>query len=326
MTIAKRRFLITGGFSLIGSHIADQLLAANAEQVVLLDNGALGHATTVSHLVDNPRVRMVRGDILRIEDVVDVMDGMSGVFHTAAFITLPLSQQPVLGLDVNVRGLINVLECCRWAGVGKIVYSSSISAFGSAGGVINETTPFAGAGVQPASALYGLSKLMGEQLCALYRQRHGIDWMAVRCATVYGERQHARGLNVVPIVKAHDRIRRGKQPVVQGGPLEVHDYVYVGDVARGHVMAMDRDVSGEVVTLATGQLTTLDALIRVVLKVCGSDLDPVFDQGERLKTAGTDIERFDVEKAERVLGWTTEVALEDGIRQLIAWRESVIDA
>jgi len=326
MTIAKRRFLITGGFSLIGSHIADQLLAANAEQVVLLDNGALGHATTVSHLVDNPRVRMVRGDILRIEDVVDVMDGMSGVFHTAAFITLPLSQQPVLGLDVNVRGLMNVLEGCRWAGVGKIVYSSSISAFGSAGGVINETTPFAGAGVQPASALYGLSKLMGEQLCALYRQRHGIDWMAVRCATVYGERQHARGLNVVPIVQAHDRIRRGEQPVIQGDPHEVHDYVYVGDVARGHVMAMDRDVSGEVVTLATGHLTTLDALIRVVLKVCGSDVDPVFDQGERLKTAGTDIERFDVEKAARVLGWTAEVALEDGIRRLIAWRESSLDA
>ncbi len=321
MSTKNGRYLIVGGYGLVGSHIADRLLATGAAEVTLFDSGAIGSAETVRHLVSDPRVRLVRGDVLRIEDLMDGAVGMDGIFHTAAFITLPLSQRPVVGMDVNVRGLVNTLEACRWRGVKKIVYSSSIAAYGNqTTGLVTEAAPYFGAGVQPASALYGIAKLMGEQLCALYAQKHGLAWMALRLSTVYGERQHARGLNVVPIVESHERIRQGLAPVIPGDGDEVHDYVYAGDVARAQVLAMHSPASGEVITIATGMPASFNQVIGLVLKACGSSLkaEHASDAG-RLKSAGATINRFSIDKAATVLGWTPEVCLEEGIRRLVAW-------
>ena len=194
-----------------------------------------------------------------MNEVYDILDGITGVFHTAYFITLPLSKDLWAGMDVNVRGLMNVLEASRWRGVKKIVYSSSIATFGNAGdGVIAEESPFVGHGVQPASALYGIGKLMAEQLCAFYKERHKLDYVAVRIATVYGERQHARGVNVVPVIDAYEQVRRGVAPVMKLDPAEVHDYIYAGDVARAQIMAMQSEVSGETFTIASGVPTRFD--------------------------------------------------------------------
>ena len=198
MELKGGRFLIAGGFGLIGSHVADQLLAAGADMVTLFDNAAVGTAETVAHLRSELRVKLLRGDILRLNEVFDALDGVDGVFHPAYFITIPLSQNLWTGMDVNVRGLMNVLEACRWRGVKKFVYSSSIAVYGGrVEGVVREEDPFAHNNVPPASALYGAGKVMAEHLCAFYKERYGLDYVALRISTVYGERQHGRGLNVV---------------------------------------------------------------------------------------------------------------------------------
>jgi UDP-glucose 4-epimerase len=326
LRIEGNRFLITGGFGLVGSHIADQLLEAGAGRVVLFDNAAVGSADMVAHLRNEPRVKLVRGDILRINEVYDILDGVAGVFHTAYFITLPLANDLWTGMDVNVRGLMNVLEACRWRGVDKIIYSSSIATFGNAGeGVITEESPFVGHGVQPVSALYGIGKLMAEQLCAFYKGRYGLDYNAVRIATVYGERQHARGVNVVPIVDAHEQMRRGIAPVMKLDPAEVHDYVYAGDVARAQILAMQGNVSGETFTIASGVPVRFDELIRAVLKACGSTLDASFkDDLTRVRSARAAANRYSIDKAKALLGWTPQVTLDEGLRRLIAWRDAAL--
>ena len=127
MQISGGKFVITGGASLIGSHVADRLLAEGAGEVVLLDNFSLGTPETVAHLDGEPRVRLVKGDILRINELYDAFKGAVGVFAIAGFLTLPLSQNPPLGLAVNVEGQVNVFEACRYAGVGKVIFSSSIN-------------------------------------------------------------------------------------------------------------------------------------------------------------------------------------------------------
>ncbi len=187
MNIANKRFLITGGFGLVGSHIADKLLEQGAAEIVLYDNGVIGQSAATKHLLDNPRVKFYRGDILQINQLYDAMDGIDGVFHTAFFITIPLSKNVWLGMDVNIRGLMNILEVCRMQHVTKIVYSSSISVYGNTRHeVVDEYTSYTLKGVPPAAGLYGSGKIISEHLCRYYAQQYGIEFIALRISSVYG--------------------------------------------------------------------------------------------------------------------------------------------
>ena len=259
MQIAGGKFVITGGASLIGSHVADRLLAEGAGAVVLLDNFSLGTPETVAHLDGETRVTLLKGDILRVNELYDAFAGAQGVFAIAGFLTLPMSQNPPLGLAVNVEGQVNTFEAARYAGVKKVVFSSSIAAYGEPAGdaVIDESFPANLASYQPGAMLYSCTKLIGEALCKLYSSKHGVDAVALRYATVYGERQHYRGVNALTIIQNWDRIVRGERPVLPGDGSEVHDYIHVADVARANVMAMASNVTGEVINTVTGVETTV---------------------------------------------------------------------
>ncbi|HEX9843043.1 MAG TPA: NAD-dependent epimerase/dehydratase family protein [bacterium] len=322
--ISGNRFLITGGLSLIGSHIAEHLLAAGAAEVVLFDNLSLSTPQSVGGLLEQARVRFVRGDLLNPDELMAAAQGIAGVFAVAGYLTLPMSQNPPTGLRVNVNGMLNVLEACRWSGVKKAVFSSSVATAGDVpSGLITEETPFHGQVMQPAAALYGITKLLGEQLCRLYAQRHGVDALSLRYATVYGERQHYRGVNALYIVDTYDKIMAGRRPRIPGDGGEVHDYVYVGDVARANLMAMEAKASGEACLVATGVSTTINDIVRILLRECGSTLEPEYgeDTGAVKSAASSDIS-FSNEKARRLLGWTPQVSIEEGIRRLIAWRRA----
>lgn len=323
MEIAKGKFVITGGASLIGSHVAEQLLAAGASEVVLLDNYALGSPDTLKDLIGNPRVKLVRGDILRINELYDAFDGAAGVFAIAGFLTLPLSQNPTLGLAVNVEGQVNIFEACRYRRVRKVVFSSSVAVYGEPGpGPTDESAPADLATYQPASALYSCTKLIGENLCKLYSSRHGIQAIALRYATVYGERQHYRGVNALYIMENYDRILRGEAPVIPDDGSEVHDYIHVADVARANVMAMASDVTGESFNVATGVSTSLNRIVELLVQVTGTRLKPVHKANTSAVRASVSSElNFSRAKIEKMLGWKPEVSIEEGIRRLIAWRK-----
>jgi UDP-glucose 4-epimerase len=325
MNIAGGRFVITGGASLIGSHVAEALLAQDAREVVLLDNFALGAPETVAHLADDKRVKLVRGDILRVSELYDAFDGADGVFAIAGFLTLPLTQNPPLGLAVNVDGQVNVFEACRYRGVKKVVFSSSIAAYGEPGaGLIDETAPANLASFQPGAMLYSCTKLIGEALCKLYSAKHGVHGVALRYSTVYGERQHYRGVNALYIIENYDRIMRGEAPVIAGDGSEVHDYIHVADVARANVMAMASDVTGETFNVVSGVATDLNRLVELLLKITGSPLKPQHAAGGGAvkSTSGSQLD-LSRAKIEQMLGWVPEVDLEQGLRRLIDWRRSV---
>lgn len=325
MRIDGHRFLVTGGASLIGSHVADHLLAAGASEVILFDNLSLSSDPTAQPGTD-PRLRLVRGDIRDIHALMDALNGIDGVFATAAYITNPLHRDPLTGMQVNVDGHLMLLEACRWRGVKRLIYSSSVGLYGaSPAELIAESEPFHYAGLQPAGVLYGASKIVAEQLCRMYQDRHGLECTALRYSTVYGERQHARGVNSLIIVEAYDRIRQGLPPLIPGDGSEVHDYIHVADVARANVAAMRRDTSLDNATIATGNETSLNALVGIILDVVGSGLRPEhIDAPGRVKVTTTTRLRFDRSKAERELGWKPEVPLREGIKRVLEWRESEI--
>lgn len=324
MKIEGKTFLITGGASLVGSHLTDQLLEQGAAKVVVFDNLSLGSQDVIGHLQGEKRVQFVRGDIRRIEQLLEALQGVDGIFAVAGFLTLPLSADPWMGIDVNVRGMHTVVEAARWAGVKKVVFSSSAAVYGSPEGRVEETTPFNVGPLQPGGAIYGASKIIGEQLCRLYSQRYGIDYVALRYSTVYGERQHFRGVNALYIVEAYDRIVSGQPPVLPGDGSEVHDYVYVGDVARANVMSMASDVSGESFNVITGVQTTLNDLVKMVLEIAGSDLKPTYaDDPSKVRFTTTEVLDYSREKAKKLLGWEPQVSIREGLERLIAWRRSL---
>lgn len=324
MKISGGKFAITGGVSMIGSNIAEQLLQAGAREIVLIDNFALSTADMVQGIIGDPRIKLVRGDILRVNELFDAFEGVDGVFAVAGFLTLPLSLNPPLGVAVNVQGMINVHEACRYRGVGKVVFSSSVAVYGETEeDVTEETAPWAWSSQQPGAALYGASKIMGENIGRLYEDRYGVKSVSLRYSSVYGERQHYRAVNSVYIMDTYDRIVRGERPVIPDDGLEVHDYLHVADAARANVMAMESDVSRESFTVCTGVSTTLNRLVAIILEATGSSLQPEHKVLEgKIRATVSKTLKFSNKKIQRMVGWQPEVSLEMGIRRVVDWRKS----
>jgi UDP-glucose 4-epimerase len=296
--------------------------------VRLLDNYSLGTPATIAHLGGDARVKCIRGDVLRLPELLDAAAGVDGVFALAGFLTLPMAQDPATGLSVNTLGMVNTLEACRFAGVRRVVFSSSVAVYGNATAFpISEESGYVSAGLQPPSQLYGASKLLGEALCARYAKSHGVQFNALRFASVYGERQHARAVNAVFVARVCDQVRRGEAPVIEGDGSEVHDYVYVTDVAGACVLAMHSAAHGHALNIATGIDTTATQVAETALRLCGrGDLKPQYREDRRAvrSAAGTRL-GFSREKAAREIGWEPKVTVEEGMRRLLAWQRTQAD-
>ncbi len=323
MQIAGGKFLIAGGASLIGSHLARQLLDDEAAQVVLFDNLSLGTSAVLAAFEHEQRVKIVRGDVLRLPNLIEAMQGIDGTFALAAYLSLPLARDPALGVEVNAMGAVNILEAARLLGRKKVVFASSIAVYGNeVDGLVDETTPFRSAGISAAFATYAASKLLGESLGRLYAQKYGLEACSVRFSTVYGENQHERGVNALYILEAMQAVRSGQGPTILGDGMEAHDYLHAGDAARALVLAMQNGSGGEAFNVVTGQSTTVNDIVGMVLAEYGSALEPrhVEDARTTRSTAHAEL-LISNSKAREQLGWEPRVGVADGIHRLRLWLE-----
>lgn len=325
--IQGNRFLIVGGASLVGSATAELLLAQGASEVTILDSFYQGSREAIRHIEADSRLKLVVGDVLRLPQLLAATKGIGGVVHLAAVMSLTMDRDPWMGLDVNIRGTQNVIEACCASGVKKLVLASSTAAYGYGPGIVGdlvEDTPFHSAGAPPAAVLYGASKIIGEQLCRDAHLKRGLDYVALRYATVYGERQHYRAANALYIIETHDRVVRGERPQVIGDGSETKHFVHVSDVARANAAALSADATDVVVNISGPSPVTTLELVRLVTELAGKDLEPEHVEPEagkvRLTSGGA--WRLDHAAAERTLGWRPQVDMREGIRRLIAWREA----
>jgi UDP-glucose 4-epimerase len=234
------RFLIIGGASLVGSASAELFLKEGAAEVTILDNFFQGSHDAIMHLEGDKRLKVVQGDVMRLPQLIEATKGVDGVLHLAAVMTITMDRDPWTGLDVNIRGTQNAIEACSINGVKKFVFTSSTAVYGYGPGIVGdlvETTPFHSVGSPPAAVLYGATKIIGEQLCRTAFAKRGLDYVVVRYATVYGERQHYRAANALYIIETHDRVRRGERPRVIGDGSEAKHFVHVSDAARANAAA-----------------------------------------------------------------------------------------
>ena len=321
--IEGARILVAGGGSLVGSHLAAALLARDVGEVVVYDPIAFDAVDALGALKDDPRVTMVRGDLMKLHQVIEHMEGIDGAVNLAAYMTLGLSQNPIDAIDLNVRGHMHFLEAARVRGVGKVVFASSNAVYGyGIGGPVAEDTPHHNAGIPAAAAAYGSTKIIGEQLCRMYYQKHGLDYVVLRFSTVYGENQHYRAANALYIIQTWDRIKAGKRPELFGDGSESKDFVYAGDVARAICLALESDAADVALNTSGGRGISTRELVEIVTRVAGSNVEPEYieDDGRVRLPTGPGL-HFVNARAKEVLGWEPEMDLEEGIRRLIADHE-----
>jgi len=310
------RVLITGGAGLIGSHIADHCVDAGAREVVVLDNLTRGRLDNLATASARGRVTLVEGDIGDRRLVADAMDGIDVVFHQAAIRITHCAEAPRECLEVLIDGTFNVFEAAVQAKVGTVVYASSASIYGQADAFPTPETqhPYHN------DTLYGGAKVAGEQMLRAFHQMYGLRGVALRYFNVYGPRMDVFGVYTEVMIRWIDAIERGQRPQIFGDGNQSMDFVFVDDVARANVLAAQAGCTNEAINVASGTETTLSELLDTLLAVMGTTLEPEFKPERKVNAVRRRLAATD--KAERLLGFRTEVGLAEGLRRLVAWKRS----
>ncbi|SDI64932.1 UDP-glucose 4-epimerase [Actinokineospora alba] len=316
--IEGQRALVTGGAGTIGSAVVDQLLAAGAREVVVLDNFVRGRKENLADAsaVAGDRLRVVDGDINDRAVVGELTAGMDLVFHLAAIRITQCAEEPRLALECLVDGTFTVIEAAADAGVKKVIASSSASVYGLA-----ETFP-TDERHHPYNndTFYGAAKAFNEGMLRSFKAMRDLDYVALRYFNVYGPRMDVHGLYTEVLIRWMDRVVDGKAPLIFGDGAQTMDFVHVHDIARANVLAARADVTDTVYNIASAHETSLLDLANALLSAMDSDLVP--EHGPDRKVNGVTRRLADIGAAERDLGWRPEIKLEDGLRGLVQWWKS----
>lgn len=310
------RALITGGAGVVGSTLADQLVQAGAEEIVVLDNLVRGRHENLSWAMEHGPVRIVEGDIRDRELVAELTRGIDVVFHQAAIRITQCAEEPRLALEVLVDGTFNVLEAAANEGVRKVVAASSASVYGLAEEFpTNESHhPYAN------DTLYGAAKTFNEGLLRSFHAMKGLDYVALRYFNVYGPRMDIYGVYTEVLVRWMERIAAGEPPLILGDGSQTMDFIYITDVARSNVLAAAADATDEVFNVASGTETSLLELAQMLLNVMDSDL-PV-EHGPERGVNKVPRRLADTSLAREELGFEAKVGIEEGLRLLVDWWRS----
>jgi UDP-glucose 4-epimerase len=302
---------VTGGAGFIGSTLVDSLLA-HGHDTYVVDDLSSGRLPNLDEARRERGVKFHRYDIAA-EAVGDLLQSERPdvVFHLAAQPSVPKSvADPVHDAEVNVRGLLRILDACVAAEVGKFVYTSS-------GGTIygtQTTLPIKETAVGRPISPYGISKRAGEDYIRFYKEEFGLDFTSLALANVYGPRQDPFGEGAV-VSRFAQKLVKGEAPTIEGTGEQTRDLIYVEDVAHAFIRAMDRG-SGETVNISTGYETSINDLYLVMADICGFDGRPQRGpgrSGDVLRSA------LDPGKAKKVLDWQAWTTLREGLVKTITW-------
>ena len=300
------KVLVTGGAGFIGSHIVRNLKAENMD-VVVLDNLSIGQyehiPTGVTFWQEDIRNETVRERI--------VGGHFDAIVHLAAQILVDASiRDPYFDADENIMGLVNVLEGARAGGVRRVIFPSSAAVYGDVAESqlpLTEDTPLA-----PLS-FYGLTKEMSERYLELYHRHYGLDYVVLRFANVYGERQGDKGEGGVISIFAK-KAARGDDITIFGDGNQTRDFVYAGDIARGISRALVTEHANTAYNLSTQTETSLNDLVKIFGSIRQLDWNVSYGPAREGDIYRSCLSR---EKAKQGLGWEPQCILEEGLRRTL---------
>lgn len=297
------KVLVTGGAGFIGSHLM-RCLQDKGIEAVALDNLSAGSRDNLL-----PGMELIAADVLspELDDIV-AAGRFDAVVHLAGQTMVSCSiDDPAFDAQQNVLGTVRVLEAARKNGVKRVIFASTAAAYGN---VSEADLPVKESQELCPMSFYGLSKVTVEQYLALYQAVYGLDYVVLRFANVYGERQGDTGEGGVISIFAR-RIARGEDITIFGDGEQTRDFVYAGDIAAGIAAALVTEEVNAAYNLSTQTETSLRELVSVLSRVAGCRIIPHYAAerpGDIYKSMLSN------ERARRGLGWSPEVSLEKGLR------------
>ena len=310
----SRTALVTGGAGFIGSHLVDRLLETGW-RVRLLDDFSSGREANVAHL--NGHAELLRGDLRDRDLLARVLAGVEVVFHQGAVPSVPRSvAEPERTNDVNVTGTLGVLEAARRAGVRRVVFASSSSAYGDTP-VLPKVETMAPCPLSP----YALQKYAGERYCQLYHRLYGFETVALRYFNVYGPRQDPASEYAAVIPRFVRACLAGEPPTVFGDGEQTRDFTFVGDAVAANLLAADAPrAAGEVMNVAGGRRISLNQLLGEIRSLTHSRVEARY-----LPARAGDVRDSlaDLSRARELLGYEPRVELRAGLARTIEHLASV---
>jgi len=302
-------YLVTGGAGFIGSHLAGELLR-RGHRVRIADNLITGNLT---NLAEARSAEFLEGDLAEADVAERAVDGMDYVLHQAAIPSVPRSvKDPVTSNRANITATLNVLVTAQHAGVKRLVYAASSSAYGNTGTLPKrEDMP-----PNPLSP-YALQKLVGEQYCQMFTRLYALETVCLRYFNVFGPRQDPGSpySGVISVFAA--ALLSGRQPTIHGDGEQTRDFTYVANVVDGVLRACEApDAAGQVINVATGGRISLNDLLRVMNRLSGTQIQPVYGPP---RAGDVHDSQADISKAAALLGYAPTVALADGLKLTLDW-------
>ena len=300
-----KNILITGGAGFIGSNIVDRLSPDN--NVFILDNFFTGSMDNLAKSQD--RITVVKGDIRDKELVNDTVAKVEYIFHLAAHVgNIRSLKDPYFDMDVNIKGMLNLLEACRNnQHLKRLVYSSSAAIYGEAKYMpIDEDHP-----LNPESP-YAVSKMAAEKYAFAYHKVYGLPTATVRYFNAYGPRQDSSEYaNAVSIFLS--RTMKGEPLTVFGDGEQTRDFIFISDIVNANILAATHPAAiGQIFNISTGEVHSIKQLIDVIRKVSDKEVPyghAPFRAGEVRHS------KANIDKAKKLLGYKPQTGLEAGIRQ-----------
>ncbi len=305
-------YLVTGGAGFIGSHLAEELLR-RGHRVRVADSLITGKRANLASI---KAAEFLEGDLAEESFAETAAAGMDYVLHQAAIPSVPRSvKDPVTSNRANITATLNTLVAAKKAGVKRLVYAASSSAYGN-------TPTLPKREDMPSNPLspYALQKFVGEQYCRLFTELYGFETVSIRYFNVFGPRQDPGSPYSGVISQFATVMPAGRQPTIYGDGEQTRDFTYIANVVDGVLRACDAPkASGEVINVATGGRISLNDLVRVLNKLVGSSLEPIYKEP---RAGDVRDSQADISKAKALLGYVPLVSFEDGLKLTLDWCRS----
>ena len=299
--------LVTGGAGFIGSSIAEELSNLNHE-VTILDNFSTGKQSNLESFKD--KINIVKGSVTDKELVSKACKNIDTIFHLAAMVSVPLSiQNPLECSFTNLKGTLNIIRAAT-KNNSKIIFASSSAVYGDRKGLPKKEDM-----ETQAISPYGLSKLSAEKYFKIFHELYGLKYCAFRYFNVFGPKQDPKSDYAAVIPLFINKMLNNEPPKIFGNGEQTRDFVFVKDVVRANIKAMQSDVSG-IFNIGSGKSYTVNQLVQTLNKIMDKNLQPKYLE----EREGDIVHSYSsIEKANQKLGFRPSIDFEEGLRQTVEW-------
>lgn len=315
LDLKDRRILVTGGAGFVGSNLVDALVLRSPREIRVFDSLQTQVPPNLAQALESKKVALIRGDIRDAQAVEEAVKGVDYIFHQAALRVTQCQEEPRLAQEILIDGTFNVLEAAARHGVKKIVAASSAIVYGCP-----QRLPVAEDHPLLDRTMYGAAKIMNEYHLEAFFQKHHLPYVVLRYFNIYGPRMNLFGTHTEVMIKWLDRIDEGLSPLIFGDGTQTMDFIYIDDVVRANLLALEGPISRDAFNVGTGRETSLKELARTLLGLTHPSLQVEYREARSVNQIPR---RFaDTRKASQGLGFRAEVPLGEGLRRLIAWRSA----